>query len=73
MTFQTLEEIIVQNNIPKDVHLVSDSGWECCATEMNGIYYNKGRNLIIFTQGDGGDYRYENDPNYQLLHGEEPK
>lgn len=73
MTFQMLEEIMVQNNIPKDVHLMSDSGWECDATEMDGIYYNKSRNLLVFTQGDGCDYRYKNIPDYMLLHGEEPK
>lgn len=50
MTFDILQKIIKKNNIPLNVHLVSDSGWECDATEMNGVYYNKAENKIVFTQ-----------------------
>ena len=50
MTFKKLCEILEKNNIPKDVHLMSDSGWECSTTEMDGIYYNKKENIIVFTQ-----------------------
>lgn len=50
MTFDLLQHIIVKNNIPMDVKLMSDSGWECNATDMNAIYYNEEKNLIIFTQ-----------------------
>lgn len=38
MTFDILQKIIKENNIPSNVHLTSDSGWECDATEMNGVY-----------------------------------
>lgn len=51
MTFNKLQKLINDNNIPHDVHLVSDSGWECDATEMNGVYYNEDKNVIVFTQG----------------------
>ena len=50
MTFGQLHKIIVDNDIPDDVHLMSDSGWECSATEMNGVYYDKFKKLIVFTQ-----------------------
>lgn len=50
MTFVTLKKIIADNDIPDEVHLMSDSGWECDATEMNGVYYDKFKKLIVFTQ-----------------------
>ena len=50
MTFGQLHKIIVDNDIPDEVHLMSDSGWECDATEMNGVYYDKFKKLIVFTQ-----------------------
>lgn len=59
MTFEKLQEIITKNGIPKDVKLMSDSGWECCETDMDGLYYSKSKNVLIFTQHgdrDIGDY-----------------
>lgn len=50
MTFEKLQQIIEENNIPHDVQLQSDSGWECCETEMDGVYYDVGENRLIFTQ-----------------------
>ena len=50
MTFEKLNNLINKYNIPKNVHLLSDSGWECDETEMCGVYYNKKQNIIIFTQ-----------------------
>ena len=49
MTFELLTEIIKENNIPSNVELLSDSGWECCATDMDGVYYNKLENTVVFT------------------------
>ena len=46
MTFEQLNKIIKKNHIPKNVTLLSDSGWECDATEMDGVYYNKNENVI---------------------------
>lgn len=54
MTYKKLKEIIENNNIPEDVHFMSNSGWECCATEMDGVYYSPSANEIHFTQ----DYKY---------------
>lgn len=50
MTFAELNKIIEENNIPHDVKLMSDSGWECGASDMDGVYYNKEKNEIVFTQ-----------------------
>lgn len=52
MTFGKLKEILEKNNIPDNAILMSDSGWECDATDMNGIYYNQEKNIVVFTQGD---------------------
>ena len=50
MKLNTLLELINKHNIPKDVLLQSDSGWECDATDMDGVYYNRKLNVIVFTQ-----------------------
>ncbi|MEE1101317.1 MAG: hypothetical protein U0K86_07530 [Agathobacter sp.] len=55
MTFEKLTELINKNNIPDNVRLESDSGWECNATNMDGVYYNKTENVIVFTQGFGDE------------------
>lgn len=39
-------------NIPEDVKISSDSGWECDATGIEAIYYNKEKNSITLVQGD---------------------
>lgn len=56
MTFKKLKQIFIENNIPENVILKSDSGWECDPTNMDGIYYNKEDNIVVFTQG----YEYNN-------------
>ena len=50
MTFEILKKIIEKHSIPEDVELLSDSGWECGATEMDGVWYNAKLNVIEFTQ-----------------------
>lgn len=50
MTYEKLRKIIEINNIPQTVELLSDSGWECDETPMDGVYYNARLNHIIFTQ-----------------------
>lgn len=59
MTFEKLNNLINKYNIPKNVHLLSDSGWECDATEMCGVYYNEEQNVIIFTQEISKYERYD--------------
>ncbi len=71
MTFKKLQSIINKNNIPKDVHIVSDSGWECGPSEMNGVYYNKAKNEIVFTQSGDKYDAYHKDKDWKRLHGED--
>lgn len=62
MKLNKLLELIEKHNISKDVTLMSDSGWECGATDMDGVYYNEHKNIIVFTQYvDDGDYYYSKD------------
>ena len=65
MTVELFKKILKDNNIPDDCVLMSDSGWECDATNMNGVYYHPTRNEIVFTQGGDGDCEYyEEDEEY---------
>lgn len=68
MTFEQLNKIIKENNIPENVHLLSDSGWECDATEMDGIYYNKNENVIVFTQeyDEYGKYETKHNADWKI-------
>ena len=59
MTYKKLQEIFSAHNIPENVLLYSDSGWECGATNINGIYYNKAANVIIFTQTSSKYCKYD--------------
>lgn len=65
LTFEKLSNIIEKYNIPKDVHLMSDSGWECNETEMNGILYNEKENIIVFKQDT--EYLEEYYSNWKIL------
>ena len=60
MTLKLLKEICERNNIPEDARLLSDSGWECDETEMDGVWYEPMCNVVIFTQGG----RYESPYRY---------
>ena len=74
MTFDMLEKIIKENNIPSNVKLQSDSSWECGPTEMDGVYYNKKENTITFTQeGSVYDTEYYNTEGIQILNGKHKK
>lgn len=75
MTFAILKHLMEQHSIPEDVRFMSDSGWECCATHMDGVYYNESENLIIFTQcPDKYDNKYYSNPDrWKLIYGELPE
>lgn len=64
MTVKELNQILTANNIPEDALLMSDSGWECCATDMDGIYYNPKENIIVFTQHFSEFEKYEKKPDW---------
>ena len=61
MKLNKLLKLINKHNIPDDVLLQSDSGWECDATNMDGVCYNKKLNVIVFTQSvNVSDYYFIN-------------
>ena len=62
MKLNKLLELINKHNIHDNVLLRSDSGWECDATDMDGAYYNRKLNVIVFTQ-----YFSENDSYFNEL------
>lgn len=69
MTFEKLQKIMTENNIPSDVRLTSDSGWECGPSEMDGIYYNESENKIVITQAGDEFDEYYHAKNWKRLHG----
>lgn len=64
MTLELLNKIYEENDVPKDALLMSDSGWECDATDMDGVFYSKEHNTVFITQGGWSDVArgYKHDP-----------
>lgn len=57
MTFDELLAKIDRADIPYNVRIMSDSGWECGPSDCSRAFYNKERNILVFTQEDcTGDY-----------------
>lgn len=50
MKLNELLSLLNKHNIPLDADVQSDSGWECSATDVGGIYYNKVTNTVVLTQ-----------------------
>ena len=71
MTVGKFVQILKENSIPEDAVMLSDSGWEWCATDMDGVYYNKVTNEIMFTQTGCRYEDYYDNPAWQLLHSDE--
>lgn len=70
MTIGKVLEVMNAYIIPLNVHIMSDSGWECNETEMNGIWYNRKTNTMIFTQ-DGGEWdSYAEEKDWVCVYGE---
>lgn len=68
LTFKDLSDILRKNNVPEDVRLMSDSGWECGSTDMCGIWYNKADNTVVFTQhGSESEEKYYYGKDWVLL------
>ena len=67
MEMNTLLKLIDKHNIPYDVLLRSDSGWECDATDMDGVYYNRKLNVIVFTQYISENDSYFNELDWEML------
>ena len=67
MKLNNLLKLIDKHNIPDDVLLRSDSGWECDATDMDGVYYNRKLNVIVFTQYFSENDSYFNELDWEML------
>ena len=46
MTFELLNKIIEDNNIPKDAVILNNTRWKS-PTDCDGVYYNKTLNIIM--------------------------
>ena len=68
MTMDILYRIIEENNIPRDVHFMSDSGWEGGPTEMDGVFYHRESNTIVFTQGGCSEQGYDQAEEWEILY-----
>lgn len=60
ITFKQLSQYIKENNIPENVKLLSDSGWECGETGIRAVYYNEFENVLFLYQDKERDI-YTND------------
>ena len=60
ITFKQLSQYINENNIPENVKLLSDSGWECGETGIRAVYYNEFENVLFLYQDKERDI-YTND------------
>ena len=52
LTVKDLIDIMKENNIPMDATITSDSGWECCATYVSTVFYDKNKNEVVLCQDD---------------------
>lgn len=69
MTVGKFVQLVKENIIPEEAVMLSDSGWECGPSDMNGVYYNRFTNELVFTQrGDKYDRDYYNDLEWSLLY-----
>lgn len=66
MTIEKLNRILRSNNIPADATLMSDSGWEICATDTDGVYYRVKDNTIVLTQDYDNSF-YNDNPDWIKL------
>lgn len=74
MTIGEFKQVLKEHDIPEDTLMLSDSGWECGPTDMDGIYYNESEKELVFTQrGDKYDDYYEEEPGWKLIHSDEEK
>lgn len=63
----TLIGIFINNQIDNDAVIMTDSGWECDATEVNMIYYNAKTNVIMLTRKYGNYDTYDDSEDWKLL------
>lgn len=67
MRINELYKIFKDNHIPNNALLLSDSGWECSATEMDGIVYNSNLNVVVFLQNNEYIDKKYNNKDWKLI------
>ena len=59
----TVNEMIEKlSKVPGNASVMSDSGWECDATDCSAMFYSEEDNIVVLTQIDTGktiDYRQD--------------
>lgn len=68
MTLGKLHDVIIKAGGNDDTIIQSDSGWECSATECDGVMYDSDTNTVTLMQESGGAISFiGNHPGY--IHG----
>ena len=50
--------LAILGKVPDDATLMSNSGWECDPTDMDGVWYSAELNEVHFTQGHESRYEW---------------
>ena len=50
MKINELLSLLNKHKIPLNADIQNDSGWECDATDVGGVYYNEVTNTVVLTQ-----------------------
>lgn len=54
-TYKELMKLFEANQIPEDTRIMSYTGWECDATEINGAVWNPEAGIVILFQETAPD------------------
>lgn len=68
MTLEKLIKVLEERNIPKDVEIMSDSGWECGPSEIDMVYYNPETKILMLTRRWGNYHTYKKDDDWMLIY-----
>lgn len=65
----TIDKLMgVLSYLPYYATIETDSGWECCSTGVNLVYYNKEKNVVVLTRKPFGNYeKYEKSEKWECL------
>lgn len=67
ITVGSLIGITVTCGVPSDAAIMTDSGWECDATEVNLVYYNAKTKVLMLTREYGNYEQYADSDDWKLL------
>ena len=67
MNIENFKKLIEKYNIPEDIILQSDTGWECGYSDLSSIAYNKKEKRIVFLSDDTLIIPYYHTKDWQIL------